>query len=98
MNERIQELAEQAIKSANIVTGNKLLEDELAKMYIPDCFVEKFAELIVDELAKMHIPDDCFVEKFAELIVRECANLANSESSYPYKDFGDKIRAHFGVE
>ena len=37
-------------------------------------------------------------KKFAELIVRECANLANSESSYPYKDFGDKIRAHFGVE
>jgi hypothetical protein len=38
------------------------------------------------------------VEDFAKLIVRECANLANSESSYPYKDFGDKIRAHFGVE
>lgn len=51
MNERIKELVEQAVKSVDIVTGNELLDDELAKMYIPDCFAEKFAELIVRECA-----------------------------------------------
>ena len=49
MNERIKELVEQAVKSVDIVTGNELLDDELAKMYIPDCFAEKFAELLIRE-------------------------------------------------
>jgi len=50
MNERIRELAEQAI----IVVDNHTLieEEELKKMYIPDCFAEKFAELIVGECAR----------------------------------------------
>ena len=49
MNERIQQLVRQAVESVDIVTGNESLDDELAKMYIPDCFSEKFAELIVRE-------------------------------------------------
>ena len=49
MNERIKELAEQAVVAVDIVTGNESLDDELAKMYIPDCFAQKFAELIVRE-------------------------------------------------
>jgi len=49
MNERIQKLAEQAVVAVDIVTGNEVLDDELAKMYIPDCFSEKFAQLIVRE-------------------------------------------------
>ena len=51
MNERIKELAEQAVVAVDIVTGNRSLDDELAKMYIPDCFSEKFAELIIHECA-----------------------------------------------
>ena len=51
MNERIRELVRQAVISVDIVTGNEALDDELAKMYIPDCFSEKFAELIVRECA-----------------------------------------------
>jgi len=51
MNERIRELVRQAVESVDIVTGNESLDDELAKMYIPDCFSEKFAELIVKECA-----------------------------------------------
>jgi hypothetical protein len=51
MNERIQQLVRQAVESVDIVTGNESLDDELAKMYIPDCFSEKFAELIVSECA-----------------------------------------------
>jgi len=49
MNERIQQLVRQAVESVDVVTGNESLDDELAKMYIPDCFSEKFAELIVRE-------------------------------------------------
>jgi len=52
MNERIRQLVEQAVVSVDIVTGNESLDDELAKMYIPDCFAEKFAELIVRECAQ----------------------------------------------
>ena len=53
MNERIRELVEQAVVAVDVVTGNEALDDELAKMYIPDCFVEKFAELIVKECANV---------------------------------------------
>ena len=52
MNERIRELVRQAVVAVDIVTGNEALDDELAKMYIPDCFSEKFAELIVGECVK----------------------------------------------
>ena len=60
MNERIRELVRQAVVAVDIVTGNEALDDELAKMYIPDCFSEKFAELIVREcmdVAKYHTPE-----------------------------------------
>jgi len=53
MNARIRELVRQAVVAVDIVTGNEALDDELAKMYIPDCFAEKFAELIVKECAKV---------------------------------------------
>jgi hypothetical protein len=69
MNERIQELMEQAVKDVDIVTGNELLDDELSKMYIPDCFAEKFAELIVKECANIalreeHDPYECIKKYF----------------------------------
>jgi hypothetical protein len=53
MNERIRELVRQAVITVDIVTGNEALDDELAKMYIPDCFSEKFAELIIKECARV---------------------------------------------
>jgi hypothetical protein len=49
MNERIRQLAEQAVKAVDNPFPGNPLNDELAKMYIPDCFAEKFAELIVRE-------------------------------------------------
>jgi hypothetical protein len=58
MNERIRELVRQAVITVDIVTGNEALDDELAKMYIPDCFSEKFAELIVAEcIEQLNIPN-----------------------------------------
>jgi hypothetical protein len=47
MNERIRQLAEQAVKAVDNPFPGNPLNDELAKMYIPDCFAEKFAVLIV---------------------------------------------------
>jgi hypothetical protein len=38
------------------------------------------------------------LQKFAEGIIEECAKVAASDNHYPYKDFGDKIRAHFGLK
>jgi flagellar motor switch protein FliM len=49
MNNQLRKIVEQAVSAVDIVTGNEALDDELAKMYIPDCFAEKFAELIVKE-------------------------------------------------
>ena len=52
--------------------------------------------------------DDSDIEKFAELIVRECAEVCyhHSEAAggvdtafgYGYKDCGNDIKRHFGVE
>jgi hypothetical protein len=39
----------QAVEDVYNVTGNELLDDELSKMYIPDCFAERFAEFIARE-------------------------------------------------
>ena len=47
MNNQLRKIVEQAVSAVDIVTGNEALDDELAKMYIPDCFAEKFAELII---------------------------------------------------
>ena len=38
------------------------------------------------------------LQKFAENIVEECAKIANTDASFPYIDYGDKIRAHFGLK
>lgn len=55
MNERIRELAEQAVKAVDNPFPGNPLNDELAKMYIPDCFAEKFAELLVRQCVKSTI-------------------------------------------
>jgi len=38
------------------------------------------------------------LQSFAENIIEECAKLADENTSYPYKTFGDKIRSHFGLK
>ena len=37
-------------------------------------------------------------QRFAEAIIEECAKVVNEDSSYPNKDYGDKLRAHFGLK
>lgn len=38
------------------------------------------------------------LQKFAENIVEECAKIADNDTSAPYVNYGDKIRAHFGLK
>jgi len=72
MNNQLRKIVEQAVSAIDIVTGNEALDDELAKMYIPDCFAEKFAELIVKECATHIISssDRYRREYFAEKILK----------------------------
>ena len=58
MNNLIEELAEQAVKAVDNPFPGNPLNDELAKMYIPDCFAEKFAELIVLECTRVILRGD----------------------------------------
>ena len=86
MNERIRELVRQAVESVDIVTGNESLDDELAKMYIPDCFSEKFAELIVRECLKIcqNHPSIIFKNEWdADVVAPDIVN---------------RLESHFGVE
>ena len=71
MNERIRQLAEQAVVSVDIVTGNEALDDELAKMYIQDCFSEKFAELIVNECCATIANTDRYRSEYFIAIIKE---------------------------
>ena len=49
MNERIREIVNKAISDVDYIRDDDFTNEELSKMYIPDCFAEKFAELIVKE-------------------------------------------------
>ena len=48
MNERIRQLMIQAINDVDSID-----DPETRRMYIPNCFAEKFAELIVQECAEV---------------------------------------------
>jgi hypothetical protein len=96
MNERIRELVRQAVISVDIVTGNEALDDELAKMYIPDCFSEKFAELIVRECVEIALEQKKWVEDMKVHNPHdEVWNKARIQQS---QHIVDQIEKHFGVE
>ena len=42
--------------------------------------------------------NSALLQRFAENIIEECAKIAEHDSRYPYKTFGDKSRAHFGLK
>jgi hypothetical protein len=95
MSERIRELVRQAVVAVDIVTGNEALDDELAKMYIPDCFSEKLAELIVRECiqaSEAHAkdlesqPTDPLLEAYEDGVVNGIYEATAA------------IKKHFGVE
>jgi hypothetical protein len=53
MNPKIKELVKTAVLAVDGCTGDEVKDEELSRMYIPDCFAEKFAELIVRECARI---------------------------------------------
>jgi hypothetical protein len=38
------------------------------------------------------------LQRYAENIIEECAKIADNDTSAPYVNYGDKIRAHFGLK
>lgn len=83
MNERIQELAEQAEKWIRTTNFEGMPEDE---MTYDEIFQKKFALLIVRECARLAI------EKQTE------NDIAGIVSKNPAKDFAYALVEHFGVE
>mgnify|MGYP006116157383 CR=1 FL=1 len=67
-----------------------------------NCVSEYYAGILCWRLSESQL------EKFAELIVRECADVCYHHSwaaggedtafGYGYKDCGDDVKQHFGVE
>lgn len=82
MNERIRELVEQAVIAVDNPFPGNPLNDELEKMYIPDCFAEKFAELIVRECAELTCWRDYGMSAEQRVRLEVCQD----------------IKKHFGVE
>ena len=87
MNQRIFELVDKAISDVDYIRDDDFTNEELSKMYIPDCFAEKFAELIVRE---------CLI------LVNERQQRAPSDDDGYFKTALDMvstdIEQHFGVE
>lgn len=65
MNQRIRQLTEQAIGDVDYIRDDDVTNEELSKMYIPDCFAEKFAELIVKETMQVvanNLPQNTYLD------------------------------------
>ena len=92
MNNQLRKIVEQAVSAVDIVTGNEALDDELAKMYIPDCFAEKFAELIVRECIEK-------IETYRIPVGNSAAGEMACEWTYDaLKEIRDEIKECFGID
>jgi hypothetical protein len=93
MNERIRKLVLKAIYDVDHIYHpvDNPLNEEVSKMYIPDCFAEKFAELIVRE---------CISQ--CEFVANMATITNSGEMSRKTKATADScstmIKQHFGVE
>ena len=68
----------------------------------------RFTQLMSNPMVPVVDGKETDLEKFAELIVRECAEVcyhhswaaggADTAFGYGYKDCGDDVKRHFGVE
>ena len=83
MNERIKELLTQAVMAVDNPFPGNPLNNELEKMYIPDCFAEKFAELILKKCMEM----------FEDAKVNQ-----EDDVDYGLEEAKNIIKEHFGVE
>ena len=53
MSDKIKELVKTAVLAVDGCTGDEAMDNELSRMYIPDCFAEKFAELLILECSSL---------------------------------------------
>ena len=60
MNKKINELLHQAISDVDYIRDpiDNPIKEELAEMFIPDCFAERFAQLLVNECADIFYIDE----------------------------------------
>jgi hypothetical protein len=92
MNNNIRTLVEQAIKEVDNVDLDSPLLEELEKMYIPDCFAERFTELIVKECIDK-------IETYEIYIGNSpLGELARDWTIDALVEIRDEIKNHFGVE
>ena len=87
MNQRIRELVKQAISDVDYIRDDDFTNEELSKMYIPDCFAEKFAELIVRECI------GCCEQVISDPVPESVDTWLNGGSQCI-----QEIKEHFGVE
>jgi len=94
MNKRIQELFDKAVSDVDYIRDDEYTNLELQKMYIPDCFAERFAELLVRECARIS-KETCNELKADETI--QMPALKTSVNLYQ-ATLRNKLDEHFGVE
>jgi len=95
MNERIQELAEQALQLvADEHTNGDESRLDTDSYYVKDLIQEKFAELIVRECANLFVDRRYMVLNPLEPFADERVRVLKEHD----KDTVKKIKQHFGVE
>lgn len=82
MNEKIKELVKTAVLAVDGCTGDEGKDEELSRMYIPDCFAEKFAELIIRECIQ----------------VCRCRAASNQDYNTGRMHCVSDIKDHFGID
>ncbi len=87
MNERILNLAEQAVIAVDNPFPGNPLNDELEKMYIPDCFAEKFAELVLQDVMNLFGDERISLHYLEQPCCEDSVYLLQL-----------KIKEHFGVK
>ena len=92
MNDRIKELLNHAVIAVDNPFPGNPLNDELKKMYIPDCLAEKFAELIVQECIDK-------IETYRIPVGNSPAGELACEWTYgALEDIRDDIKETFGIQ
>jgi hypothetical protein len=91
LHNNIRTLVEQAIKDVDNVDLDSPCIEELEKMYIPDCFAERFTELIVKECIDK-------IETYEIYIGNSpLGELARDWTYGALVEIRDEIKKHFGV-
>ena len=75
MNKLIRELAERTVQAVDNPYPGNPLNEELEKMYIPDCFAERFTEEILSEIITTIYRSDISNRKQEALVSELCCKF-----------------------